>query len=173
MDLITIAGFIAREAASGFLKEQSKDIYQKVKDLLKPEELISLNLLEKYPESKELQGEIASTLKTRLEENPDIAKELEVLLAKLPSSKTTHNTTTQKGNANISVQGSHNVVEQRIGQMANSITNIGYQPKQIPESAVEEFIDTMRSLPPLKVHVTTNILDPKTNFLANQLVDLL
>src|SRR5260370_662426 len=168
MDLITIATFVSLEVASGFLKAPGQDIYQKVKKLLTPQELISLDLLEKYPQSKELQGEVATAVQRHLETNPDITKELEAFLAKLPQ-----NRVTQTGNANIAVQGSNNVIEQRINQLANNITNVGYQPKQIPEGAVAEFVDTMRSLPPLKVHVTANILDPKTNFLADQLVELL
>lgn len=173
MDLITIATFISLEVASGFLKEHGKDIYQRVKNLLTPEELISLDLLEKYPHSKELQGEVATALKTHLEADPDIAKELEALLAKLPAAATKQNTLTQTGDANISVQGSHNVVEQRIGQIANSITNIGYQPKQIPQHAIPEFLDLMKSVGSITVHITANILDPETHFLAKQLTDLL
>ena len=42
--------------------------------------MITLNLLEKYPESKELQGEVAEVLTKRLEENPEIATQLENLL---------------------------------------------------------------------------------------------
>jgi hypothetical protein len=59
------------------------------------------------------------------------------------------------------------------GQVAHSITNIGYQPKQIPQHAVPEFLHLMKSLPPMKIHITANILDPQTQFLANQLADLL
>lgn len=173
MDLISIATFISLEVASGFLKEHGKEIYQKVKDLLTPDELTTLNLLEQYPDSKKLQGEVEATLKTHLESNPDAAEELEALIAKLPKTETTRNTANQSGSANISVQGSGNVVEQRIGQLAHSITNVGYQPKKIPDHVVDEFVDVVRSLPPLKVHVTSNMLDPKTHFLAEQLPELL
>ena len=56
MDFEMIVGFISLQVASGFLKEHGKEIYHKVKGLLTDDELISLNLLEKYPESKELQA---------------------------------------------------------------------------------------------------------------------
>lgn len=59
------------------------------------------------------------------------------------------------------------------GQIAHKITNVGYQPKQIPEPAIPEFLDLMRSVGPAKVHVTANMLDPQTQFLANQLTHLL
>ena len=107
MDFITIATFISLEVASGFLKEHGKEIYHRVKGLLTPEELISLNLLEKYPESKELQGEVASALENHLEANPDIAKELEGLLARLPAPETKQNVITQAGDGNIAIQDTH------------------------------------------------------------------
>lgn len=107
MDLMTIATFISLEVASGFLKEHGKELYHKVKALLTPQELISLNLLEKYPESKELQGEVTSALKTHLETNPDIAEELEALLVTLPAFAAKQNTIDQAGNGNIAVQDVH------------------------------------------------------------------
>lgn len=64
-------------------------------------------------------------------------------------------------------------VNQRGGQVAHSITNVGYQPKQIPQEAIPEFLDLMKSVGPIKVHITGNMLDPQTHFLANQLPDLL
>lgn len=107
MTFATIATFVSLEIASGFLKEHGKEIYHKVKELLTPDELISLNLLEKYPESRELQGEVATTLRTHLEANPDIAKELEALIEKLPTSETKQNTITQTGDGNTAVQDVH------------------------------------------------------------------
>lgn len=53
---IAAVSFIALEIAAGGLKEIGKDIYGKVKESLKPDEIIKLDLLEKYPESKELKG---------------------------------------------------------------------------------------------------------------------
>jgi hypothetical protein len=107
MDLMTIATFISLEVASGFLKEHGKEIYQKVKALLTPEELISLKLLETHPDSGELQHEVASALGTRLRTNPQIVQELEEFLAKFPASARKTNTITQTGDGNISIQDIH------------------------------------------------------------------
>ena len=107
MDFVTIATFISLQVASGFLKEHGKEIYQKVKGLLTPEELISLDLLEKYPESKELQGEVATALETHLGANPDVAQELTALLEKLPAFEAKQNTITQTGDGNTAVQDIH------------------------------------------------------------------
>jgi hypothetical protein len=85
MDLEMIVGFISLQVASGFLKEHGNEIYHKVKGLLTDDELISLNLLEQYPESKELQDRFAGELKAHLETNPDIAEQLEGLIKKLPA----------------------------------------------------------------------------------------
>jgi hypothetical protein len=59
------------------------------------------------------------------------------------------------------------------GQVAHKITNIGYQPKQIPQDAIPEFLQMMKSVGSLKVHITSNVLDHRTEFLARQLTDLL
>jgi hypothetical protein len=104
MILETVAAFIALEIASGFLKEHGKEIYHKAKDLLTPDEIITLNLLEKYPNSKELQGEVATSLETHLKSNPKIAKELEELIKQLPLSQVMRNTITQTGDSHIAVQ---------------------------------------------------------------------
>jgi hypothetical protein len=104
MDILTIASFVALQVASGFLKEHGKEIYQKVKSILTPEELITLGLLEKHPQSKELQGEVATAIQTHLEANPGIAQELEALIAKLPPVEAKQNTITQIGDENIGVQ---------------------------------------------------------------------
>lgn len=64
-------------------------------------------------------------------------------------------------------------VNQQGGQVAHSITNIGYQPKQIPKEAIPEFLQWMKRVRPIPVHVTGNMLDSQTHFLANQLPDLL
>ncbi len=59
------------------------------------------------------------------------------------------------------------------GQVAHKITNVGYQPKQIPQEAIPEFLELMKSVGSFKVHITSNVLDHRTQFLANQLTDLL
>jgi hypothetical protein len=64
-------------------------------------------------------------------------------------------------------------VNQTGGQIAHKITNIGYQPKQIPQDAIPEFMSWMKKVRPIEVHITANMLDPQTHFLANQLTDLL
>ena len=107
MDLEMIVGFISLQVASGFLKEHGKEIYHKVKGLLTDDELISLNLLEKYPESKELHDRFAGELKAHLETNPDIAKQLEGLIKKLPSFEKKQNALSQTGEANIALQDVH------------------------------------------------------------------
>lgn len=107
MDLTTIAGFISLQVASGFLKEHGKEIYHKVKALMTDDELISLNLLEKNPESKELQDEFASGLKAHLEKNPGVAQQLEALIANLPPFENKQNALSQTGDANIALQDVH------------------------------------------------------------------
>lgn len=64
-------------------------------------------------------------------------------------------------------------VNQTGGQIAHKITNVGYQPKQIPQYAVPEFLDTMKSVGSVNVHITSNVLDHRTDFLARQLTNLL
>ncbi|MDQ6786764.1 MAG: hypothetical protein M3033_08130 [Acidobacteriota bacterium] len=89
MDLVTIASFISLEIASGFLKEHGKEIYHKAKGLLTPEEITTLDLLEKYPKSKELQGEIETALEKHLKANPEISEDFEKLLVKLKKTNPT------------------------------------------------------------------------------------
>lgn len=64
-------------------------------------------------------------------------------------------------------------INQTGGQIAHKITNIGYQPKQIPQDAIPKFMVLMKKVRPIEVHITANMLDPKTHFFANQLTDLL
>ena len=104
MDLATVAAFVSLEVASGFLREHGKEIYQKVKSLLTPEELISLNLLENDPENKELRDEVASALESRLKADSNLRRELEEFFVKFPASVRKQNTITQTGYGNISFQ---------------------------------------------------------------------
>jgi hypothetical protein len=103
---VAAVSFIALEIAAGGLKEIGKDIYGKVKEALKPDEIIKLDLLEKYPESRELKGEVAEVLTKRLEAKPELVKELDELLKKanVPASST--NINIQQGKTNINVQNS-------------------------------------------------------------------
>jgi hypothetical protein len=107
---ITIVGYIAANVATGFLEEPGKELYQKVKGLLKPDEMITLNLLEKYPENKDMQSEVATALDTHLKANPDIAAQLEELLKTI--NQTPANTSTnfnqQQGETNTNIQGNQN-----------------------------------------------------------------
>ena len=72
----------ASEKAGEAIVENRTAILDKVKDLLKGDELITLNLLEKYPENTDLQKEFAEVVTPRLKESPGAAKEIETLLAK-------------------------------------------------------------------------------------------
>jgi hypothetical protein len=107
MDFGTIATFIALQIASGFLKENGKDIYEKVKSVLTSDELISLNLLEAHSDDKALQSEVAIAVQRHLETNPDIVRELETLIANLPIPEIKQNAITQAGGGNIAVQDVH------------------------------------------------------------------
>ena len=107
MDLITIATFISLEIASGFLKEHGKEIYGKVRELLRPEELITLNLLENHPGDGELQQQVAGLIGKQLATNSDLARECQTLLEKFRASITIENQITQTGDGNIAMQGIH------------------------------------------------------------------
>jgi hypothetical protein len=87
MDWTTVATFISLEIASGFLKEHGKEIYHKAKGLLTPTELTTLGLLEQYPDSKKLQGEVANAFETHLKSNPDITNELNKLIKLLEKNR--------------------------------------------------------------------------------------
>ncbi|MGC2235266.1 MAG: hypothetical protein WA584_03845 [Pyrinomonadaceae bacterium] len=102
----TVAAYIALEIASGFLKEHGKEIYHKAKGLLTPGEITTLGLLEQYPDSQKLQGEVAAALETHLQSNPAAAEELSELVNQLKaaSNKTSYNY--QQGETNINIQNS-------------------------------------------------------------------
>ncbi|HEY0725864.1 MAG TPA: hypothetical protein VGD41_18090 [Pyrinomonadaceae bacterium] len=107
MDPITIATFISLQIASGFLKEHGKEIYGKVKELLRPEELVTLNLLENQPGNAELQQQVAGLIGTQLEANPGLARECEALLNEFRAAVTIKSQITQKGDGNIAMQEIH------------------------------------------------------------------
>jgi hypothetical protein len=107
MDLISIATFISLEIASGFLKEHGKEIYGKVKEVLRPEELITLNLLENQPGSGELQQQLAGLIETQLAANPNLARECEALLKQFRAAIMIKNQITQEGDGNIAMQEIH------------------------------------------------------------------
>lgn len=131
----------------------------------------SLEDLLKKPDDPDIQAAFRVQLRKLAEANPEFQGELRAFLnSEQPK---TVNISSQSGTANIAVQGSHNSVAQNIGQIGHNITNLGYQPKQIPTELISEFVAKMRGLPPVKVHITSNMLDTQTQFLANQLTDLL
>lgn len=98
--------FIGLEISAGGLKEIGKEIYGKVKESLKPEEMIKLDLFEKYPESKELKGEVAEALIKHLEADSDLASKLDELLQKAQVSTSKTNINIQKGKENYNIQDS-------------------------------------------------------------------
>ena len=102
------ASFIALEITAGGLKEIGKDIYGKVKNTLNPDEIITLGLLEKHPQSKELQGEVAEVLTAHLTEKPDLAADLHELLKKANFTDASSNFNIQQGKTNINIQSSPN-----------------------------------------------------------------
>jgi|SRR5882724_13670249 len=104
MDLISIATFISLEIASGFLKEHGKEIYGKLKEVIRPDELITLNLLENQPGSAELQKQVAGVIGTQLAANPNLARECEALLKEFQAAITIQNQITQTGDGNVAMQ---------------------------------------------------------------------
>lgn len=104
---VAAVAYIALKIAEGGFEEIGKDIYGKVKNSLKPDELIKLNLLESNPEDNKLQGEVAEILAKRLEEKPEIAEQLQRLLQSVNQSSV--NINRQEGSeTNINVQGNQN-----------------------------------------------------------------
>jgi hypothetical protein len=104
MDISTIASFISLEIARGFLKEHGKDIYDKAKQLLTPDELISLNLLESHPQDQELQNRVRTAFERHLAANPTATEELSVLVTQLSQSDESQKNINQCGDRNVAVQ---------------------------------------------------------------------
>lgn len=101
---LMVVVYLAANVATGFLEEPGKELYQKVKGLLKPDEMIKLNLLEQVPDSPKLQGEVATALDAHLQANPAIAAQLEALLKQASVSQTKQNTLNQSGTGHIALQ---------------------------------------------------------------------
>jgi hypothetical protein len=57
--------------------DKRKTILEKVKDLFVGDDLITLNLLGKYPDNEDIQKEVTEKLETKLKEHPEIATSLE------------------------------------------------------------------------------------------------
>ena len=91
-----------KTAEEGF--NQRHAIWEKVKGLFKADDLTLLNLLQDAQSDVKAQGKLEGKLETHLEANPDIAKELDALLQKLPVSELKQNTITQTGVGNKAAQ---------------------------------------------------------------------
>lgn len=104
MDLSTLATFISIEMARGFLKEPGKEIYERLKALLKPNELVSLNLFEQQPQDEEIRKNFTTVLETHLRANPEATRDLMSLLRRLPGYETKLRSISQVGDNNIAFQ---------------------------------------------------------------------
>lgn len=95
MDFLTIAAMVVTESLVPLFKtfgtkaleevgkktgeevfDNRQTILGKVKDLFVGEEVITLNLLGKYPDNEDIQKEVTEKLETKLKERPDIATNL-------------------------------------------------------------------------------------------------
>jgi hypothetical protein len=101
---IAAVTFLAGGIAGGGLEEIGKDIYGKIKNRFKPDEIIKLDLMEKYPEVKELQGEVTEVLTKHLEASPEFSNELAELVKRIPASQIKQNTMNIKGDGTIALQ---------------------------------------------------------------------
>ena len=101
---ISLVTALVTKAFEKLGEKTTESVWNKARSILTGEELTTLNLLEKFPENKDLQNEVAEKLQPRLEENPAIAKELEKMLKQIPSIQIKQNTTSQSGTENISNQ---------------------------------------------------------------------
>lgn len=84
--------------------EQRSQIWESVKSLFIGNDLITLGLMEKYPDNEDINNEVKVRLADRLKENPDVARRLEELLKQIPASQIKQNTMTQIGHDNIGLQ---------------------------------------------------------------------
>jgi hypothetical protein len=57
--------------------DNRQTILEKVKDLFAGDDLITLNLLGKYPDNEDIQKEVTEKLETKLKDRPEIATSLE------------------------------------------------------------------------------------------------
>jgi hypothetical protein len=100
---------LADKIADDVIESRGK-IWETIKNAFQGDELITLNLLEKYPKSAEIQNEVKIKLEEKMAANNDLAAQLQELLKKLPGSEVKQNTMTVTGDNNISLQdteGSH------------------------------------------------------------------
>ena len=103
--LVTALATKAFEKAGEKVGEESGTIaLSLIKGLFAPDELITLNLSADALQDPKAQGKLEAKLEDRLTAHPDIAKQLEALLAQLPKGEGKTNTLTQTGNDNIGLQ---------------------------------------------------------------------
>ena len=162
------AGKIGEELPSSIVKLWQSSLSRFSKNEASREAISDLQANASDPD---LHAAFRVQLRKLLETDPSFRTELEDLLGGLP--QVPASPISQAGIANINVHGTANTVDQRIGHINHTVTNVGYQPKQIPPELASEFVAQMRSVPPIEVHITSNMLDVQTQFLANQLTDLL
>lgn len=91
-----------KTAEEGFSEREA--IWEKVKALFKTDDLTLLNLLQDSEIDVKSLGKLEGKLETHLESNPEVAKELEVLFAKMPLSEVNLNRITQIGDRNTAFQ---------------------------------------------------------------------
>lgn len=85
-------------------KESGTTVLSLIKGLFTPDELTTLNLSAEALQDPKAQGKLEGKLEDRLSAHPDIAQQLEALLASLPKGEGKTNTMTQTGNDNIGLQ---------------------------------------------------------------------
>lgn len=87
---------------------QREKIWEMTKGLFKRDELNLLKLFEENPEDERKQGMVEIRLGDKLKENPEIAKEFDALLKKIPMNIKTNTINVQGDNAKIAqdVKGS-------------------------------------------------------------------
>jgi hypothetical protein len=88
-------------------KESGTTVLSLIKGLFTPDELTMLNLSAEALQDPKAQGKLEGKLEERLAAHPDIAKQLEALLAQLPKSEGKTNTITQTGSNNVAAQDIH------------------------------------------------------------------
>ena len=99
---------LATKAFEKVGEKTAESAWSQVKGLFTPEQLITLNLTEAGLQDPKTQGKIEGKLEDRLAANPEIAKQLESLLAQLlVSEENKQNTMTQIGSGIVGVQDVH------------------------------------------------------------------
>lgn len=85
--------------------EQRGKIWEMTKGLFLEDNLTLLNLFEENPNDAKTQGKLESKLEDKLQANPEIAKEFESLLKKIPAEMKTNS---------INIRGNENKIAQNV-----------------------------------------------------------